>query len=494
MKYILALDQGTTSSRAIVFDKESRIVSIAQKEYEQIYPQSGWVEHGPLEIWTTQRETAIEALRKATLTNRDVAAVGIANQRETTVVWDRKTGEPFGNAIVWQDRRTSAFCDRIRAEHGDLIQRKTGLETDAYFSASKINWILENIPHARRQAENGELLFGTIDTWLVWKLTGGEKHLTDVSNASRTLLFNIHDLRWDDELLQIFDIPRQILPEVHSSSEIYGEISAVEELENIPIAGIAGDQQAALFGQMCFEKGLSKNTYGTGCFMLQNVGAEPVESGNKLLTTVAWKIGARTEYALEGSVFIGGAVVQWLRDSLGIIENSGDVEALANSVADNGGVYFVPAFAGLGAPHWNQDARGLIVGLTRGTGKAHIARAAVESICYQTAELLEAMRADSAVELKELRVDGGATVNDSLLQFQADVLQIPVIRPKITETSALGAAYLAGLAVGFCKTKKELERHYQIDKSFEPRMPREKAVLLKAKWSEAVKRAFDWGK
>jgi glycerol kinase len=492
MKYILALDQGTTSSRAIVFDAESRVIASAQKEYEQIYPQSGWVEHDPREIWETQRQTAIEALRKANLTRRDVAAVGITNQRETTVVWNRKSGEPIYNAIVWQDRRTSGFCDRIRAEYGDLIRRKTGLETDAYFSASKINWILDNVPHARRQAESGELLFGTIDSWLVWKLTGGVKHLTDASNASRSMLFNIHDLRWDDELLQIFDVPRGILPEVRSSSEIYGEISSVEELKNIPIAGIAGDQQAALFGQMCFAEGASKNTYGTGCFMLQNVGTEAVESANKLITTVAWQIGERAQYALEGSVFIGGAVIQWLRDSLGIIENSGDVEALANSVADNGGVYFVPAFAGLGAPHWNQDARGLIVGLTRGTGKAHIARAAIESICYQTAELLEAMRADSAAEIKELRVDGGASRNDSLLQFQADVLQIPVVRPQVTETTALGAAYLAGLASGFWRTKEELAKHPQIDKKFEPRMPPEKAEELKAKWKEAVKRSIDW--
>lgn len=494
MKYILALDQGTTSSRALIFDGESRIVAVGQKEHEQIYPRSGWVEHNPLEIWKTQCETAVEALHKANLTNQDIAAVGITNQRETTVVWNRKTGEPVCNAIVWQDRRTSAFCDRIRAVYGELIRRKTGLETDAYFSASKINWILENVPNAREQAENGELLFGTIDTWLVWKLTNGEKHLTDVSNASRTMLFDIKDLDWDKELLKIFDIPRGILPKVRSSSEIYGEVSALEELKNIPIAGIAGDQQAALFGQMCFEKGLAKNTYGTGCFMLQNVGIESVESENKLLTTVAWQIAGVTEYALEGSVFVGGAVVQWLRDLLGIIENSGDVEALANSVADNGGVFFVPAFAGLGAPHWNQDARGLIVGLTGGTGKAHIARAAVESICYQTAELLEAMRADSSVELKELRVDGGATVNDSLLQFQADVLQIPVIRSRITETTALGAAYLAGLAIGFWKTKKELAQYRQIDKSFEPLMRREKANELKAKWNEAVKRAINWKK
>lgn len=492
MKYILALDQGTTSSRAVVFDEQSRIVAAAQKEHAQIYPRGGWVEHDPREIWKTQCETAIEALHKANLTNRDVAAVGLTNQRETSVVWNRNTGEPVGNAIVWQDRRTSAFCDLIRADYGELIRRKTGLETDAYFSASKINWILENVPNARERAENGELLFGTIDAWLVWNLTSGKKHLTDVSNAARTMLFDIHHLRWDDELLEIFDVPREMLPEVRSSSEVYGEVSSVDELKNIPIAGIAGDQQAALFGQMCYEKGTSKNTYGTGCFMLQNVGTEAVESANKLLTTVAWQIGDRTEYALEGSVFIGGAVVQWLRDSLGIIGNSGEVEALANSVGDNGGVYFVPAFAGLGAPHWNQDARGLIIGLTGGTGKAHIARAAVESICYQTAELLEAMRADSATEIKELRVDGGATVNDSLLQFQADVLQIPVIRPKITETTALGAAYLAGLAIGFWRTKEELTKHRQIDHKFEPRMPPEKANELKAKWSEAVKRAMNW--
>lgn len=491
MKYILALDQGTTSSRAIVFDEQSRIVAAAQKEYEQIYPHSGWVEHDGREIWATQRATAIEALRKANLTNRDIAAVGIANQRETTIVWHRQTGEPVCHAIVWQDRRTSEFCDSIRHECGDLIRRKTGLEIDAYFSASKIRWILENVPHARRQAENGELLFGTIDSWLVWHLTGCEKHLTDVSNASRTMLFNIHDLQWDDELLEIFKIPRRMLPEVRSSSEIYGAISGVEELENIPIAGIAGDQQAALFGQMCFDVGATKNTYGTGCFMLQNTGTKPVKSENKLLTTVAWRVGDRTEYALEGSVFIGGAVIQWLRDALGIIETSTDVEALANSVADNGGVYFVPAFAGLGAPHWNQNARGLIVGLTGGTGKAHIARAALESICYQTAELLEAMRADSSAAIKEMRVDGGASVNDSLLQFQADILQIPVVRSRVTETTALGAAYLAGLAVGFWRTKEELARHWKIDRRFEPQMPREKAERLKNEWSEAVKKAVN---
>jgi len=490
MKYILALDQGTTSSRAIIFDKDSKIISVGQKEFTQIYPQVDWVEHNPIEIWKTQIETAIEALKKANLTAENIAAVGITNQRETTVVWNRKTGEPIYNAIVWQDRRTSGFCDKIRAEHAELIREKTGLEVDAYFSASKINWILENVEDARKQAENGELLFGTIDSWLIWKFTYGKTHITDVSNASRTMLFNINSLDWDDELLEIFKIPCKMLPKVISSSEIYGEIEAIEELKGVKIAGNAGDQQAALFGQLCFEKGLSKNTYGTGCFLLQNIGAKPVKSENKLLTTIAWQIDGRTEYALEGSVFIGGAVIQWLRDSLEIIGKSSDVEDLANSVEDNGGVYFVPAFAGLGAPHWNQDARGLIVGLTRGTGKAHIARAAIESICYQTADLLEAMQADAKIELKELRVDGGASKNDSLLQFQADILQIPVVRSQITETTALGAAYLAGLAVGFWKSKDELRNCWQEDKRFDPKMPREKAERLKTEWKNAVKRAM----
>ena len=492
MSYILALDQGTTSSRAIIFDNESRIVSISQKEYTQIFPRSGWVEHNPQEVWETQTNTATEALRKSNLTAKDIAAVGITNQRETTVCWNRKTGEPICNAIVWQDRRTSSFCDEIRVNYGVKIRGKTGLEVDAYFSASKINWILDNIENARKLAENGDLAFGTIDTWLIWKLTGGEKHLTDASNASRTMLYNIKKLDWDAELLEIFNIPRSVLPEVRSSSEIYGEISAIDELKGVPIAGIAGDQQAALFGQMCFEKGLSKNTYGTGCFMLQNIGTQAVKSENRLLTTIAWRIRDKTEYALEGSVFIGGAVIGWLRDSLGIIENSSDVEALANSVEDNGGVYFVPAFAGLGAPHWNQNARGMIIGLTRGTGKAQIARAAVESICYQTNDLIEAMRGDSGVELKEFRVDGGATRNDSLLQFQADITQIAVVRSKITETTALGAAYLAGLAIGFWQTKEELAAHWQADKRFEPKMSNEKAEELKAKWKEAVQRTLDW--
>jgi len=495
MAYILALDQGTTSSRAIIFDAQANVIAAGQKEYTQIFPRSGWVEHDPLEIWETQIATALEALEKANLTAKDIAAVGITNQRETTILWNKTTGVPLHNAIVWQDRRTSAFCDEIRLEHADLIRQKTGLEVDAYFSASKINWLLNNIDGARFLAEHGELIFGTVDTWLVWKLTGGTQHLTDVSNASRTMLFNIHTLEWDDELLEIFDVPRIILPEVRSSSEIYGEISApeaAEELKTIPIAGIAGDQQAALFGQLCLEKGLSKNTYGTGCFMLQNIGTEAVESKNRLLTTVAWQIGGVTEYALEGSVFIGGAVVQWLRDSLEVIEDSAGVEALANSVEDNGGVYFVPAFAGLGAPHWDQDARGLIIGLTRGTGRAHIARAALESIAFQTADLVDAMYADSGVGLTELRVDGGATMNATLMQFQADILGIPVVRGKNTETTALGAAFLAGLAVGLWKSKDELASTWQEDKRFESQMPREKIWAMRAKWNEAVKRALKW--
>ena len=492
MPYILALDQGTTSSRAIVFDSDSRIISIAQKEFTQIFPRAGWVEHNPQEIWETQKNTTIEALQKANLSAKDIAAVGITNQRETTILWNRKTGEPIYNAIVWQDRRTSAFCDEIRKNYVDLIREKTGLEVDAYFSASKINWILENIPNAQEQAESGEICFGTVDSWLIWKLTYGKTHITDVSNASRTMLFNINALSWDKELLEIFKVPHQILPEVRSSSEIYGEVGAIEELKGVVIAGNAGDQQAALFGQLCFEEGLSKNTYGTGCFLLQNIGEKPVESKNRLLTTVAWQIGGRTEYALEGSVFIGGAVIGWLRDSLQIIENSSDVEALANSVEDNGGVYFVPAFAGLGAPHWNQDARGLIIGLTRGTGKAHIARAALESIAYQTADLLDAMHADSSIKLTELRVDGGAAKNDSLLQFQADILQIPVVRSSITETTALGAAYLAGLSVGFWKSKNELPSYRETDEKFEPKMKSVKSNELRKRWFEATQRALNW--
>jgi glycerol kinase len=494
MSFILALDQGTTSSRAIIFDSESQIVSLAQKEYAQIFPHSGWVEHDPREIWQSQIETAIEALVKANLSAKDIAAIGITNQRETSVSWNRETGVPIHNAIVWQDRRTSAFCDQIKKTHENLIRQKTGLEVDAYFSASKINWLLENVSEARDLARRGKLAFGTVDSWLIWKLTDGEKHITDVSNASRTMLFNIHTLEWDAELLEIFNVPPQILPEVASSSEIYGEVKNPSELAGLKIAGNAGDQQAALFGQSCFHTGMTKNTYGTGCFMLQNTGEKAVESNNKLLTTIAWTIGDRTEYALEGSVFIGGAVIQWLRDSLGIIEKSSDVEALANSVSDNGGVYFVPAFAGLGTPHWNQDARGMIIGLTRGTGKAHIARAALESIAYQTADLLDAMQADSGIRLTELRVDGGATSNETLLQFQADILGIPVVRSAVSETTALGAGYLAGLATGFWKSREEIFTHWKADKFFEPRMSPEKARELRGKWKEAVRRAINWEK
>ncbi len=494
MSYVLALDQGTTSSRSSVFDHDSRIVAVGQKEFRQIYPQSGWVEHDPQEIWQSQIETACEALETANLAARDIAALGITNQRETTIVWDRKTGEPIHNAIVWQDRRTSAFCSEIRGDYADTIRAKTGLEVDAYFSASKIRWLLDSIPGARRKADLGGLAFGTVDTWLIWKLTNGRLHVTDASNASRTLLFNINTLQWDEELLDLFDVPLQMMPEVRSSSGYYGEINVPGALAGIKIAGVAGDQQAALFGQGCFEKGDTKNTYGTGCFMLQNTGRSPAASKHRLLSTIAWQIDPITEYALEGSVFIGGAVIQWLRDSLGIIKSSNDIEALADSVNDNGGVYFVPAFAGLGTPHWDQDARGLIIGITRGTGKAHIARAALESICYQTADLLYAMQSDSGIKLHELRVDGGAVKNDSLLQFQADILQIPVIRAETVETTALGTAYLAGLAVGYWKSKADLAEHWQADKKFDPAISAAKAESLTSRWHEAVNRSLNWAK
>ena len=494
MTYILAFDQGTTSSRSIIFDSESHMVALGQREFRQIYPENGWVEHDPREIWQTQIETATEALQKAKLTASDIAALGITNQRETTIIWNKRTGVPIHNAVVWQDRRTSAFCNQIREEHAEVIRRKTGLEVDAYFSSSKIKWLLDNVKGARESAERGDLAFGTVDSWLIWNLTAGKLHITDVSNASRTMLFNINTLNWDDELLEIFTIPRGMLPDVRPSSEIYGEVVSPPELKGKQITGIAGDQQAALFGQLCLDKGSAKTTFGTGCFMLQNTGTNPVESKNRLLATIAWKIGDRTDYALEGSVFIGGAVVQWLRDSLGIIEHSNEVEDLANSAADNGGVYFVPAFAGLGAPHWNQEARGLIIGLTRGTGKAHIARAALESIAYQTADLLNAMRMDSGIELSELRVDGGVVKNDSLMQFQADILQIPVVRSKTSETTALGAAYLAGLAIGFWKSQDELREHWQEDKRFEPRMPAAMSLTLLNRWNEAVKRSMNWEK
>lgn len=489
MSYILALDQGTTSSRSIIFDHDGNVVSVGQREFTQLYLQAGWVEHDPEEIWQVQLATVCDATTQAGLSPADIASIGITNQRETTIIWDRATGKPIHNAIVWQDRRTAAACDAIRAEYGELIRSKTGLEVDAYFSASKVRWLLDNVPDARRRAESDQLAFGTIDTWLIWKLTAGCEHITDVSNASRTMLFDINTLTWDDELLNIFDIPRGLLPTVRASSEVYCE-AVISELRGVPIAGLAGDQQAALFGQACFDAGSTKNTYGTGCFMLQNVGDKPVASENRLLSTVGWQIDGRTEYALEGSVFIGGAVIQWLRDSLGIIETSSRVEELA--AMDNGGVYFVPAFAGLGTPHWDQDARGTIIGLTRGTGKEHIARAAVESIAFQTADLLTAMNADSNVDLTELRVDGGATRNDPLLQFQADILQIPVVRSKTAETTALGAAYLAGLGVGYWRDKVEIAEHWHADKRFEPQMATAEADRLMERWHEAVHRSLRW--
>src|SRR5271154_537487 len=452
MKYVLSLDQGTTSSRGILFDHDGKIAGTAAHEFPQIYPSSGWVEHDPLEILTSQLSSAVEVLGKTGVRPRDLVALGITNQRETTIVWDRTTGKPIYNAIVWQDRRTAAFCDQLKARgHENLIQQRTGLLIDAYFSGSKISWILEHVPNARQLAHAGRLAFGTVDTWLLWKLTGGRVHVTDASNASRTMLFNLHSGRWDDDLLDLFQIPAPMLPSVRPSSEVYGEVRSVPDLNGIPIAGIAGDQQAALFGQRCISPGLTKNTYGTGCFMLQSTGTRSVASSHRLLTTVAWKIGNDTHYALEGSVFVGGAVVQWLRDGLGIIRSSSEVEALANSVADNGGVYFVPAFVGLGAPHWDSYARGALFGLTRGSNAGHIARAALESIVYQVADLMDAVQTDTNTPLLELQIDGGASANDSLMQFQADILGVPVVRPSMTETTALGAAFLAGLAVGFWK-------------------------------------------
>jgi len=492
VQYVLALDQGTTSSRALLFDQEGIVRAVAQKEFDQIFPQPGWVEHKPEQIASSQIAVAREALSKAGLRPADVAAIGIANQRETTIVWNRETGEPVHNAIVWQDRRTADFCERLRSEgHGPLIQQRTGLLIDSYFSASKISWILDNISGTRTLAEAGKLAFGTVDTWLLWKLTEGRIHSTDASNASRTMLFNIHTGAWDHELLALFRVPESMLPAVRASSEIYGEVSGVEGLNNISLAGIAGDQQAALFGQRCIRPGLTKNTYGTGCFMLQNTGRRAVPSSNRLVTTVAWKLGGVTEYALEGSVFVGGAVVQWLRDGLGLIRKSEEVEALANSVKDNGGVYFVPAFVGLGAPHWDSYARGSMFGLTRGTTAGHMARAALESIAYQVADLLDAMRLDSGDAVQELRVDGGAAANNSLMQFQSDILGVPVVRPAVTETTAMGAAYLAGLAVGFWRSGLEASVKAN-DRRFEPQMPSSQARILRNRWNEAVSRTKNW--
>ncbi len=493
MSVILALDQGTTSSRAIVFDHAGAIRAVAQKEFTQIFPQPGWVEHDPEEIWATQAAVAGEALARAGSSARDVAAIGITNQRETTVVWDRATGRPLCNAIVWQDRRTAGACDALKARGLEArVTEKTGLVLDAYFSGTKLAWILDHVPGARRDAEAGRLAFGTVDSWLVWKLSGGSAHVTDVSNASRTLLYNIHTGAWDRELLEIFNVPAGVLPEVRASSGVVAETAGDLFAARIPIAGIAGDQQAALFGQRCIVPGMVKNTYGTGCFMLMHTGARPIHSRAKLLTTAACKTGAALEYALEGSVFIAGAVVQWLRDGLGIIKSTAEIEPLAASVADNGGVCFVPAFAGLGSPHWDPYARGTIVGLTRGTRAGHIARAALESIAYQTADVLAAMESDSGIKLKELRVDGGAARNDTLMQFQADVLGVSVVRPRIQETTALGAAYLAGLGVGYWRNEEELTAQWQSERVFEPKMGRGEAQALLAVWRKAVGRAKNW--
>ncbi|MDQ6843902.1 MAG: glycerol kinase GlpK [Bacteroidota bacterium] len=492
-KYILSFDQGTTSSRAIIFDKKGAVKAVAQKEFTQIFPQPGWVEHDGNEIWSTQLGVAAEVIVKAGLTVHDIAGIGITNQRETTLVWDRKTHQPIHNAIVWQDRRTASYCNELKDDgNAENIQQKTGLVIDAYFSATKIKWLLDNVEGARKRAEKGDLCFGTIDSWLLFKLTNGKVHATDVTNASRTMLFNIHSLTWDEELLKLFDIPAAMLPQVRSSSEVYGETEQILTAARVPVCGIAGDQQAALFGQMCIKPGMVKNTYGTGCFMLLNTGDRPVISNNNLLTTIAWKIGDNTTYALEGSVFIGGAVVQWLRDGLGIIKTSPDVETLAISVKDNGGVYFVPAFTGLGAPYWNQFAQGTLLGITRGTTAAHIARASLESIALQTMDVLHAMNADAALSIKELRVDGGATANDLLMQFQSDVLDCMVIRPKITETTALGAAYLAGLAIGFWKNTNEIENYWEAEKKFEPVMKSTERDKEIHQWKKAIKAAQVW--
>lgn len=492
-KYIMALDQGTTSSRAILFDKAGAIVSVAQKEFTQIFPQPGWVEHDPAEIWSSQIGVATEAIAKAGLEGGHIAAIGITNQRETTIVWDRETGKPVHNAIVWQDRRTADYCDSLKAAgHEKMIREKTGLVIDAYFSGTKVKWILDNVPGARERANQGKLAFGTVDAWLIWNLSHGAAHVTDITNASRTMLFNIHTQQWDPELLQLLDIPASILPLVKESSEVAAETAPGVFAAQIPISGIAGDQHAALFGQMCTAPGMVKNTYGTGCFMLMNIGDKPIISHNNLLTTVAWKVKGQVQYALEGSIFIAGAIVQWLRDGLGIIRSSAEVEALAANTTANEGVYLVPAFAGLGAPHWEQHARGTLVGMTRGTTAAHIARAALESIAYQTMEVLKAMEADANINIKELRVDGGATGNNLLMQFQADILHTKVVRPRITETTAMGAAYLAGLAVGYWKDLEEISSQWQMDKCFTPDGNAHKREEWISGWNKAVKAAKSW--
>ncbi|MFT3995448.1 MAG: glycerol kinase GlpK [Dysgonomonas sp.] len=491
-KFILAFDAGTTSSRAIVFDKQGKIRSIAQKEFTQYFPQSGWVEHDPHEIWSSQASVAAEAITKIGINGTNIAGIGITNQRETVVVWDRTTGEPVYNAIVWQDRRTSEYCDQLK-NNGlvQTIRSKTGLVIDAYFSATKVKWILDNVEGARKKAEKGELAFGTIDSWIIWQLTRGEVHVTDVTNASRTMMYNIHTLEWDDELLKLFNIPKSMLPKVCSSSEIYGYTKTTIFASKVPIAGIAGDQQAALFGQMCIKPGMVKNTYGTGCFILMNTGEEPVASKNNLITTIAWQVGGKTSYALEGSVFVAGAIVQWLRDGLNIINSSSEIETLARQVPDCGDVYFVPALTGLGAPYWDQYARGTLVGISRGTTAAHIARAALEGIAYLTSDVINAMVLDAGTGLKELRVDGGASRNDLLMEFQSNVLMQKVIRPQTSETTALGAAYLAGLAVGYWDSLEEIEKQWHIDKTFEPDANID-MQLNKQKWTSAVQRSQSW--
>lgn len=490
-KYILALDQGTTSSRAIVFDHEGQIRSVAQKEFPQYFPQPGWVEHNPNEIWGSEASVIAEAISTIDITGLDIAAIGITNQRETTIVWDIDTDEPIYNAIVWQDRRTAEFCDQLKADDlTETIRQKTGLIIDAYFSGTKIKWILDHVPGARKRAEEGKLRFGTVDSWLVWRLTRGETHVTDVTNASRTMLFNIHELKWDEELLKLFNIPLSMMPEVKSNSEIYGHTKTTIFAHKVPIAGIAGDQQAALFGQMCLDPGSIKNTYGTGCFVMLNTGEKPIVSKNNLLTTIAWQIGNKVNYALEGSIYVGGSVVQWLRDGLGIINHSSDVESLAQSVSDSGGVYFVPALTGLAAPYWDPYARGTIVGITRGTTAAHIARAALDGIAFQTYDIAQAMAKDMNDRLTELKVDGGASRNNLLMQFQADLLGIDVVRPKITETTAIGAAYLAGLGVGYWDSVDELRRQWKVEHTFTPNLDSETVRAAREGWADAISRTL----
>ena len=490
-KYILALDQGTSSSRAIVFDHDGHVCATAQKEFPQHFPKPGWVEHDPKDIWSSEASVIAEAITTLGINGLNIAGIGITNQRETTIVWDAETGEPVYNAIVWQDRRTSEYCDGLKAQNlTGFIREKTGLIIDAYFSATKIRWILENVPGARAKAEAGKLRFGTVDTWLIWNLTRGEVHVTDVSNASRTMLFNIHTLAWDEELLKIFDIPISMMPEVRSSSEVYGYTKTTIFAHKVPIAGIAGDQQAALFGQMCTAPGSVKNTYGTGCFLLMNSGEKPILSSHNLLTTVAWKIGDKVNYALEGSIFVGGSAIQWLRDGLGIIKSSSEVEALAMTVPDNGGVYFVPALTGLGAPYWDQYAKGTICGLTRGTTAAHIARAALEGIAFETMDIVHAMEKDAGIKLTELKVDGGASKNNLMMQFQADILNTKVIRPKVIETTAMGACYLAGLATGYWSSLDEIKSQWHADKEFTPLAPANKVQDLKEGWADAMRRTL----